>query len=65
MTADELRERAGHYRELAEGITDERARRAALSLAIEYERQADAADGRGAATDGYTEGLAATLAALP
>jgi len=51
MTADELRERARHYREIAEDITDERARRAALFLAADCDQQADSMDGDDVATN--------------
>jgi len=49
-----LRERARHMRELARVINDERARQAALTLAIEYERQAQTVADAGAATAGHT-----------
>lgn len=45
-----LRERARHMREVATMITDERARQAALTLAIEYERQDETMTDHSAAT---------------
>jgi len=45
-----LRERARHMRELAKVIDDERARQAALTLAMEYERQAETVADDSAAT---------------
>ena len=49
-----LRERARHMRELARAINDERARQAALTLAMEYERQAETVADDSAATAGHT-----------
>ena len=48
--AQNLRDRARHMRELAKTITDERARQAALTFAIEYERQAEIMTDDSAAT---------------
>jgi len=49
-----LRERARHMRELARVINDERARQAALTLAMEYERQAETVADDSATMAGHT-----------
>ena len=49
-----LQERARHMRELARVINDERARQAALTLAMEYERQAETVADNSAVTAGHT-----------
>jgi len=62
VDAKQLRERAQHFRQLANEISDDRARAAALALATEYDELADAV-ARGEAPDGGETTATQTMAA--